>query len=157
MKTAKELLELRNKLEEEYEKEKKEIVDKAISKEWKYIEDTIDKFKVARGNSYIEINKVKYKANRNKLKEYGFFALDGINATKLYFDENEFTQDIIRRKAIKNNSVNVKSDSKKYPWQDGIYKLESDPNSPPITVKWHNHKGDYDRLLEKINECFKFY
>ena len=135
MKTAKELLELRNKLEEEYEKEKQEMMNKAILEEWKYIEETIDKFKVVRGNSYIKVNKVKYKANRDKLKEYGFFVLDGSNTTKLYFDENEFTQDIIRRKAIKNNSVNVKSDSEKFPWQEGIYKLERDPNSPPITVK----------------------
>lgn len=153
MKTAKELLELRNKLEEEYEKEKQEKIDKAILEEWRYIEDAIDKFKVVRGNSYIKVNKIKYEANRDRLKAHGFFILDwDCGITKLYFDENGFSQDLKRGRGIKINSINIKSDNERYPIYTHPHIEKVDKTFPKVTIKWPARTEDYFTAINKLHQ-----
>lgn len=135
MKTAKELLELRNKLEKDYEE--------CIKKEWDNIEKTIDNFKITKECEYIKIPKIENDINKDKIASYGFFIWDIHGYCRLYFDEDLYNQ--ARRHC---HSFEIP----KYP-----HKISTDKTFPCMTVKCHNHKGDYDRLLEKINEWLKTY
>lgn len=148
MKTAKELLELRNKLKEE------KRVDRMAESEWKHIEGIIDQFEVIDNSTYIEVPKVRYTSNKIKLGELGFLIYNFHKVSRLYFDKDEYEIYLSKEKHIKINSVNVKSDSEKCPWQEGAFILKRDSNSPHITVKWKDNKGDYNRILDEIKQYF---
>lgn len=84
MKTAKELLELRNKLEKGHEE--------CVKKEWDNIEKTIDNFKIAKECEYIKIPKIENDINKDKIASYGFFIWDIHGYCRLYFDEDSYNQ-----------------------------------------------------------------
>lgn len=134
MKTAKELLELRNKLEKDYKE--------CVKKEWDNIENTIDTFKITKECEYIQVPKIESDENKNVLLHNGFFIWDYNDYSRLYFDEDSYN--LARRHCHE------------FIIPRRLYEISADKTSLQNTVESKSNEDYYDSIVNNVKNVLAY-